>query len=98
MAILIDDPLWHWHGRRWCHLISDRDLDELHSFAASMGVPLRGFQGDHYDLPEELHTQAIDAGAQHVTSRELLRRLRAANLRLTPAQRRARASMAPKVG
>ena len=31
----------------------------------------------------------IDGGAEVVPSRELLRRLRAAGLRLTPAQRRA---------
>ena len=92
MAILIDDPLWHWRGRRWCHLVSDRDLDELHMFAQQLGIPRRGFQGDHYDVPEEHRGAAVAAGAQPVGSRELLRRLRGAGLRLTPAQRRERAS------
>ncbi len=88
MAILIDDPLWHWRGRRWCHLVSDRDLDELHAFAQQLGIPRRGFHGDHYDVPEEHRDAAVVAGATPVGSRELLRRLRAGGLRLTPAQRR----------
>ena len=90
MAILIDDPIWHWKGRKWCHLVSDANLQELHNFARSLGIPERGFQGDHYDIPQDLHAQAVAHGAEHVTSRELLRRLRDANLRLTPSQRRAR--------
>ncbi len=89
MAILVDDPLWHWRGRRWCHLVSDLSLDELHVFAQSVGIPRRGFQGDHYDVPEEHRPTVVDAGAEEVSSRELLRRLRAGGLRLSPAERRA---------
>jgi Protein of unknown function (DUF4031) len=76
-------------------LISDSNLQELHDFAADLGVPLRGFQGDHYDIPEEMHQLALEAGAKHVTSRELVRRLRAAHLRLSPAQRRERTLSRP---
>lgn len=89
VAILVDDPLWHWRGRRWCHLVSDSDLDELHSFAEDVGLPRRAFQGDHYDVAEESRPLVVQAGAEQVASRELLRRLRDAGLRLTPAQRRA---------
>ncbi len=64
-------------------------LDELHAFAAAQGIPRRGFHGDHYDVPEEYHAQMVAAGAVAVTSRELLRRLRSAGLRLSPAERRA---------
>ena len=88
MAILIDEARWWFHGRRWCHLVSDASLDELHAFADVNGIPRRGFQGDHYDVPEELRPDLIAAGAQVVTSRELLRRLRRAGLRLTATQRR----------
>jgi hypothetical protein len=42
-------------------------------------------------VPEELHVELIAAGALLVESRELLRRLRGAGLRLSPAERRARA-------
>jgi hypothetical protein len=55
------------------------------------GIDRRAFQGDHYDVPEEYHQLLIAAGASEVSSRELLRRLRAAGLRLTPAERRQRA-------
>ena len=65
----------------WCHLISDSSLVELHSFAARLGIPERGFQGDHYDLPHELRLQAIEQGAREVSSREIILALRAAGLR-----------------
>jgi len=90
VAVLIDEPLWWWRGRRWCHLVSDSSLDELHDFAAGLGIPRRAFQGDHYDIPEEHRRAAVAAGALEVESRELVRRLRGAGLRLSPAARRAR--------
>jgi hypothetical protein len=89
VAVLIDQPLWWWRGRRWCHLVSDESLAELHAFAASAGIPRRGFQGDHYDVPEEHRDRLVAAGAHEVDSRELVRRLSAAGLRISPAQRRA---------
>lgn len=91
MTILIDEARWWHRGRRWCHLVSDVSLDELHEFAGRNGMPERGFQGDHYDVPEEYRDAMIAAGAEVVESRVLLRRLKAAGLRLTPAQRRASA-------
>jgi Protein of unknown function (DUF4031) len=93
VAVLIDQPLWWWRGRRWCHLVSDESLEELHAFAASAGVPRRGFQGDHYDVPEDHRDRVVAAGALEVDSRELVRRLRDAGLRITPAQRRARSAL-----
>ena len=90
MTILIDEARWWWRGRKWCHLVSDASYDELHEFAARVGIPRRGFQGDHYDVPEEYRDEIVGAGAEQVESRELVRRLRAAGLRLSPAERRAR--------
>jgi len=89
VTVLIDEPRWQLHGRRWSHLVSDADFAELHAFAEAAGIPRRGFHGDHYDVPEEYYEQMVTAGAVPTPSRELLRRLRAAGLRLTPAQRRA---------
>jgi hypothetical protein len=85
----MDEARWWHRGRRWCHLVSDESLDELHDFAAAAGIPRRGFQGDHYDIPEDFRGELIALGANVVESRVLLRGLRAAGLRLTPAQRRA---------
>lgn len=86
--MLVDEAIWWWKGRRWCHLVSDESLEELHTFADSVGIPRRGFQGDHYDVPEDHRPAVLAAGAVEVESRELLRRLRGAGLRLSPAQRR----------
>ncbi|HEY7627433.1 MAG TPA: DUF4031 domain-containing protein [Ilumatobacteraceae bacterium] len=89
MAVLIDEPIWWHNGRRWSHLVSDVSYAELHEFAARAGIPRRGFHGDHYDVPEEWFDDVVQAGALLTSSRELLRRLRAQGLRVTPAQRRA---------
>ena len=90
MAVLIDEPIWWFKGRRWSHLVSDVSYDELHEFADRAGIPRRGFQGDHYDVPEEYFDDLVAAGAKVTSSRELLRRLRAGGLRLSPVERRAR--------
>jgi hypothetical protein len=81
VTILIDAPLWWFRGERWSHLVSDTSYDELHDFAAGLGIPRRGFQGDHYDIPERYFDLAVAAGAEQVDPRVLVRRLRAAGLR-----------------
>lgn len=82
MAVLIDTPVWPWRGRLWSHLVSDVSYDELHGFVArELGIPRRAFQGDHYDIPQDLYDIAVAAGAEPVGARELLSRLRAAGLR-----------------
>ena len=81
MALLVDQAHWPWRDRMWCHLISDTSLDELHAFAARLGIPERGFQGDHYDVPHDLREQAIEHGAREVSSREIILALRASGLR-----------------
>jgi hypothetical protein len=79
--ILIDPPTWPGHGRLWSHLVSDESLDELHAFADRVGIPRRGFERDHYDVPEHLYARAVEAGAVPVSSRELVQRLHDAGLR-----------------
>ncbi len=86
--ILVDQPIWHAHGRRWSHLVSDTDHAELHAFADALGLPRRAFHRDHYDLPADLVDDAVAAGATPVSARELVRRLRAAGLRRPDARRR----------
>jgi len=90
MTVLIDEPRWWHRGRKWSHLVSDESYDELHRFVGGLGIPRRAFQGDHYDIPEEHLDDVLEAGAQLVESRELVRRLRDAGLRLSPAARRLR--------
>ena len=68
--------------------MSDASTAELRAFADALGIDRRLFQGDHYDVPTELRDAAVAAGATPVSSRELVRRLRASGLRISPAQRR----------
>jgi 8-oxo-dGTP pyrophosphatase MutT (NUDIX family) len=82
VTIWIDPPAWPAHGRLWSHLVSDVGYEELHAFAASVGVPARGFEGDHYDVPEETYAAIVAAGAHETSTRDLLARLQRAGLRL----------------
>lgn len=84
MTILVDRPVWHFRGERWSHLVSDTSLDELHHFAATLGIPRRAFHRDHYDIPERLLDAALEAGAELVDPRVIVHRLRAAGLRRRP--------------
>ncbi len=85
MTILVDQARWPWRGTTWCHLVTDHDLDELHEFAGALGCRRVGFQGDHYDIDIETRGVAIQSGALECDSRELVRRLKAAGLRLRPS-------------
>jgi hypothetical protein len=80
-VILVDRAVWPWRGRVWAHLVSDESYDELHAFAAQLGIPRKAFQGDHYDIPSEHREEALALGATAVESRELVRRLVASGLR-----------------
>jgi len=81
VTLLIDPPNAEGHGRLWSHLASDTSFEELHSFARSLGIPERGFDRDHYDVPAEWYDDVVAAGAEPVPSRELIARLHAAGLR-----------------
>lgn len=88
MTVLIDPPRWPAHGRLWSHLVSDESYVELHTFAAANGVPQRGFDYDHYDVPQERYLLLVAAGAVPVEARELVRRLTDAGLRRPKRDRR----------
>lgn len=59
----------------WCHMAVDGDWEELHAFAARLGIPRRRFQGDHYDLPAHYRERALALGAEAVDVRALLLRM-----------------------
>ena len=54
--------------KHWCHMASDVDFEELHAFAAQLGIPRHRFQGDHYDLPPHLRELAVEFGAEEVVA------------------------------
>jgi hypothetical protein len=93
MTVLIDTPLWPKHGTVWAHLVSDRSIAELQAFAERTGLPPRAFDLDHYDVPVERYEELVAAGAEPVSPRELVRRLAASGLRVTPRERRDRSSL-----
>ncbi len=79
MAVLVDELREYPHTRlpfrHWCHLVSDTDFEELHAFAADLGIPRHRFQGDHYDLPPHLRIRAVELGAEEVSARDLTGRM-----------------------
>jgi hypothetical protein len=68
VAVYVDAAIWNWHGLKWCHLLAD-DLDELHRFAALLGIKRASFQcppkaaTPHYDLTGFERSRAIALGA-----------------------------------
>ncbi|MEU1692278.1 DUF4031 domain-containing protein [Streptomyces hirsutus] len=82
MTVYIDPPTWPGHGLLWSHLVSDVSYDELHAFAAALGVPRRAFERDHYDIPQHRYAAVVLAGAVEVSSREVVRLLHGAGLRV----------------
>ena len=69
MAVYVDEAIWTWQGRKWCHLVAD-DIDELHRFAVSLGLHRLSYQGPpktaspHYDLTAFERRRAIAHGAE----------------------------------
>ena len=88
MTVLIDQPIWPAHDTLWAHLVSDASLEELHAFAARAGIPRRGFDGDHYDVPLSKYDELVSLGALPVTVRQMVTRLRDSGLRITQKQKR----------
>lgn len=85
--ILIDPPRWPAHGTLFSHLVSDASLDELHRFAASVGVNARAFDHDHYDVRLASYDACVEGGALEVSSTDLVRRLVASGLRVRTPER-----------
>jgi hypothetical protein len=86
MAVMVDEL------RRWptsircfkagsCHLTADT-LEELHAFAARLGLRRSWFQDHprlpHYDLTKSRREQALQLGAVFVGAREQIRARRRA--------------------
>ena len=76
-------------------MVSDTPIEELKKFASKLGIPEKGFQGDHFDVPEHMRQIAIDHGAKEVSSREILRALYAAGIRKRPSERHGRPKNVP---
>jgi hypothetical protein len=75
MAVYVDSEEIRWKGRVWCHLVAD-SLDELHSFAARLGLQRKWFQSKsfypHYDVTLSVKAQAMRLGAIHADRRKII--------------------------
>ena len=85
MTVMVDELRVWPHARGIfragsCHLTST-SLDELHVFAARLGLRREWFQdhriAPHYDLVASKRALALHYGAEFVTAREQCRRRRA---------------------
>jgi hypothetical protein len=74
--ILVDPVRQHPSGE-WCHMVSDESVEELHAFAAKIGLRRKAFQSTsrpHYDLRPWTRRLALSLGAEEVGMRDLVRR------------------------
>jgi hypothetical protein len=66
MAVYVDNERIRWRGKLWCHLVAD-SLEELHAFAARIGLRRSWFQDrasyPHYDVTTDVRERALVAGA-----------------------------------
>jgi hypothetical protein len=87
VAVYVDEAIWRFAGRRWCHLMAD-DLAELHAFAAKLGLRRSSYQGPpktavpHYDITAFERDRAVRLGAVACGRNEIVavcRRVRVKN-------------------
>lgn len=76
MAIYVDDPVWPFKGKRYCHMMTDGPVEELHQFALRLGLKRAWYQPKshpHYDVSEGKREEAIRLGAIAVSPHDLVR-------------------------
>lgn len=62
-----------WRFGKYCHLLSNNNIEELHEFAHKLGIKRKWFQNKpipHYDLTEKRRKLAVSLGAKEITLRE----------------------------
>src|SRR5260370_40577120 len=75
--VYVDDAIWNWQGLKWCHLLAD-DIDELHGFAARLGISRASYQGapktpaPPYDLTGFERARAPALGAKPGSRQEVV--------------------------
>lgn len=75
MAVYVDNEKIPWRGKLWCHLVAD-SLDELHQFAARLGLKRTWFQDKasypHYDVTTSVRERALALGALPARKRQMI--------------------------
>lgn len=65
-------------GKKWCHMVTDGDMEELHRMAEKIGLKRSFFQNPkhnsslpHYDLVPSKRSLALRYGAKEISIRDL---------------------------
>lgn len=61
--IYVDNYNAPFRGMMMCHMMTDGDELELHTFAAKLGLKREWYQGDHYDISLGKKKLALQLGA-----------------------------------
>jgi hypothetical protein len=76
--IYIDNPIFPFHGKLYCHMATDGDIEELHRMATQLGLKRAWFQNKpghpHYDLSPKKRILAVKYGAVEVSTIEMIRK------------------------
>lgn len=75
--IYVDTPRSYNRKRgKWCHMMTDGPIEELHQFAVMIGLKRSWFQSQpshpHYDLTLSFRAKAVQSGAIEVDSKTLV--------------------------
>lgn len=73
--VYIDNAVISFNGQLWCHMMAD-SLEELHSFAAYIGVSNKWFHKDasypHYDITIQTKENALCLGAIKADRKQII--------------------------
>jgi len=96
LTVYVDEAIWAWKGRKWCHLMAD-DEAELHRFAHLLGIHRLSYQGPpktsapHYDITAFERDRALRLGAVAARREEIVAVFRRVRVKVT---RRSRVAVA----
>ena len=97
--IYVDQPVFKFRAKLWCHMTSDTSQEELHKFAQKIGLRRQWFQHGnkptwHYDLSPLFRARAVANGAKEISCLEMGRLI----MRRIEAAEQAAAGMARQEG
>lgn len=81
MTVYVDEPIYPYRGQLYCHLFTDGDVSELHTFAGLIGLKRAWFQnhapGDHphYDVSPSKRALALQYGAQFMAGKDWIKNI-----------------------
>lgn len=79
MAVYIGPAAWPVRGKHFCHMMSDKDSEELHAFAECLGLERSGCQREgrrleYYVLSPCRRAEAVRQGAVEIGAQEMIKR------------------------